>query len=962
MSANKGHPKVPAWYDKDQLQQQLEEAKQMSASNNKSAPAQRSGHSTPSTRGRGPAMTSTRPMASPSNSYSSYTSTTASRTTHAPGSTRSGGVNSHFSTTNYSVGPSTSAPTFKSPPRQKPSSPIRGTNRPDAPPAFKPKSPPKLRSSILVPGQAQQLVSHGAGANVGGQGNWSSTEVESARTLDPRFMAVKSFHAISQRTGPSYGVHDGGHTANQMGALPSGYTASALGGDQSSGRFIAQNLPPHRGEPIINNWTDDDPKKPVIAGHLRQVVSIAMAECAASGGWTVPEISSDGCSIGGGTLSFAGMNDSIHAPGNAGSSQYSSNFSSRVPKLPSNIAQRSTSGITHGDGDVEMIDGPANTKSSASQSPIDFNILPKLSSAKYAPSVPHVSTKIVAPKSAPRNENKENMKPTPPVQAKDFHTIAKNIVAEIGQSSGSFNLGSNQAAQAPGGFGAAAQNAKSNPFHTNSTRASHNPTNSGFGAPSAPGFAPWGSIDHSIPIAHNVLGVAQHATPDAQVGNSWGPFDQSTSNDQPHYGGGQPVFAPNSAWGSTNESSNNGQAQFGGDPPTVPTGPAWGSVDYSASNDQTHFAGAPPTVTADNGSGSGNQVSNNGQAQYYGAPTVDSSWEYNGHSVSNGHNQFSSAQNAPPPVNAWGPAGQSGHGGQTGFGGTQLNPSAGNSWGSAGRSVQNDQAKFGTTQPAAPAALDSNIWGSVAHPATNGNGVYPGQIATGTTAPAQPTTQATSGWGTVDQSGTNFQHTQGVPGNIQAGHGSATVQPGHSGQGPQYRNVSNAGPQAANRSTMNDTAATTIKSQPRKASGELDVFSIIGNIANDIRNLPSGNAPAKQSAHQLNQFDQRATGSTAAAWGAFNGQKTTSTRPSTHNSENVAGSTATSSNAQDQAHVTAKKPSQQSSQPGQQDTGSTAASWGTFNGQQTAPTRPLPHQVVAGVKKPAGLKESRWAS
>ncbi|KAL2064039.1 hypothetical protein VTL71DRAFT_4533 [Oculimacula yallundae] len=789
MSANDGTPRMPDWVTQDQL----DEMKRINAEMKRSGPAQRPGRSAPSTRGSGrsPGMTSAHSMSSPNNTYNSA----PIRPARAPGTTRSGGLHPHWGGgTNYSVGPSTPAPTFKPSPREKPASPIRGSATGPMSIPVKQKSPPKLRSSILVAGQSQPVLPLGNAPMLGGQstfGQPSFGQDEPIRHPDRRFNAAESFPPMAQQPGSSYGMD--GETTAAIEFVPSTPAPAAPPGDGS-----ASTLPPPTGQRIETNWTDDDPKKPIIPGHLRQVASIAIAEVAALGGWTVPEISSDGYSIGGGTATLArlsGMQDSIYAPGNAGANrgflQNQPDLSNRALKPALINAQRSAATITYKDGDVEMSDGPSITQPSAPQGPVDWDNMPKLSSSKYA-TAPSFSTKITAPKPTPVHENKENVKPAPHAQVtKDFSDIAKNIVAKIAKSSASNNVG---------GFVAAAQNVKTNPFPVNGTHDSQNPNSKVFGAP-------WGSIDQFAPKSQTGFDALQSAAP--------------TSN----------------PWGSVNHSVSNGQTGAGAARPAVVTSNAWGSVDYSATNGQTGFCGSQPLA------------------------------------------------------------------------------SAGHTWGSIDHSASNGQNGFGGAQPVAAAG---NTWGSANHATSNNIGVQAGYMATSSAAHSQPTANAIGGWGPIGQSATNVQPNQGGPSpigfgasqttsNLQAG-GSAAFQPVNSGQAYLNPFMANVAVSAASQPAQNQVntnlwgAAATNNLQPKKVPGKsgVDISSIIGNIANDIRGMVQGNvAAAKPTSYQPASTGQQAV------------------RP----------------------HVAPN----------------------AFNGQQTGPTQHPRYQVVPETKKPAGLADFRWA-
>lgn len=313
---------MASWVTKEQI----EEMKAMNASMKKSGPAQRTGRgrssapSPASTRGRGPTpaglpVASTRPAPSPILSYNAYDSPIAARTAHAPGAVKSGVVNTHW-TGKYSVGPSTAAPAFKPAPRQRAVSPVR---TPAVVPAEKQKSPPKMRNSILVEGYAQPMVpppvdtmaggqvqgqssfgqansqsgwvnvpeqSSAYAANASANGGWNTTtpQVTQVPQHDPRFMAVQSPYSTAQQPDS----FSSGPIQGQAGQVQQNQGTSSFGGGPGqvpvppAGRLAGPAVPNAGPEPTTNNWTPNDPKKPIIPGHLRQNAQIAIKEMAAS--------------------------------------------------------------------------------------------------------------------------------------------------------------------------------------------------------------------------------------------------------------------------------------------------------------------------------------------------------------------------------------------------------------------------------------------------------------------------------------------------------------------------------------------------------------------------------------------------------------------------------------------------------------------------------------------------------
>ncbi|KAL5322432.1 hypothetical protein ACEPPN_010405 [Leptodophora sp. 'Broadleaf-Isolate-01'] len=869
-----------------------------------------------SSRGRGPAMASTRPSPSPNPSLKSFTS----RTTHAPGATRSGVVNPHYGQ-QYTVGASTPLPTFKSPQRQRAASPVRSYHGPTTVPT-KPKSPPKfVRDSILVPDHTQPMILPGvcttargpqdqslpaeadstsAWVNVPEQssayvapvpenGGWNTAAPQNFNPVDPRFMSVASPHPMTQQSSPISGGFGQG-AAPQAQTMPSAQATTSFGGSQAqgsapqAGRLAGQSVPNAGRVPITTNWTDDDPTKPIIPGHLRQPnAEDAVREIAGMIGWAVSDFSADGVSIGTGRRVDSGIScgvsSSIYAPGNARGNRVPTEYQADVNgsdwMFTAASAKLKTGSVRvpSGDGDVEMSDGPTNTQPSAPQKPVEWDNLPKLSSSKYATPSTFSNRTAHVPKPAPTfNTGKENVKPPPQLRTQDFGDIGKNIAADVAKSFGvkgaagqnpsnpfvSNNVGaSNQDAQVPTGFGAAAQNVAINPFQVNSVHAAQNtPDSNVFGAPSVP-FV-WGSVDHSAVHDHS------------------------------GFGNGQPV-AP--AQLVQNNTPNNG---FGG--PSAPGAAPWGSVDHSASNGQTGFGVAHPVAPAQTF-----QTTSNPSG--FGGPSapVNASWGSIDHSTPNGKAGFGVA-----PADVSQTTLNSNH-----FGGPSTPAAA--PWGLIDHSVSNGYVGFGTgvTQPA---ASTGNVWDSANHSLPNGTAAQQGSVgfpANGFGAPIQSAAQFANGWGTAAQPAANGQYNQGGPsssdlgvsqpgatgqttvnpvvtqyaGNPQAGHGFGMSQPANAGQGTHNPFMSNAGfgagSPAQNPFTLNGFGATSSNLEPAKAPGNagLDASTVAKNLANDLRGMFSGESAAKQPSYEASPFGPPAVRS-AAAPNASNGRQTGSTQTS----------------------------------------------------------------------------------
>lgn len=370
MPANPSRDGLSAGYSSDQVEIARALSKGMTPAGSKARPGRARGSApspaVSSARG-GHATLSTRPIASavpsPSpNPYHSFSSTTAPRVTHAPGATKSGAINPHFA--NYTVGASTAAPLFKSPPRARAVSPVRGFGGPAAVPTLKPMSPKKLRSSILVVDSTQPMVPSEADTLHGGpqnlvhpQSGWVNAPEQSSayvnptpaagglntpqvsHGVEPRFITVQSSRPMVPPAGNTmYGVPQGqpaqvnpqsvwvsvpeqssAHVnpylaagawngsrfsrgvVQRFTAVPPSHpmvqqqTDSLLGGNiQNSAAQVQTMALPLQARASIDaiqgqtggsagqaahgtgrvrittNWTDDDPTKPIIPGHLRQ--------------------------------------------------------------------------------------------------------------------------------------------------------------------------------------------------------------------------------------------------------------------------------------------------------------------------------------------------------------------------------------------------------------------------------------------------------------------------------------------------------------------------------------------------------------------------------------------------------------------------------------------------------------------------------------------------------------------
>ncbi|KAK0125956.1 hypothetical protein ONS95_007578 [Cadophora gregata] len=533
MSTISGRDGLGAGYSSDQVAFAKALQNSMTSAGSKARPGRgRSSAPSPATsagRGRGGhAMASTRPVASavpPPNPYHSFTSTAACRNTHAPGATKSGAINPHFA--QYSVGASTAAPTFKSPPRQRTVSPVRAFGGPAAVLAPKPKSPTKLRSSILVADTAQRVdsspgntmngdpqgqvvpqsgwfnASEKVSANVNPTpniGGWVPSQV--SHDVDPRFMAVKSSHSMAQQPGGNF-FDDHGQTMTVQGqsTIP---TNACFNGMQGHGQNTAvqefntmpsndpfngnqgQGSIPHAGQQanqavpdtgrvrITTNWTDEDSTKPIIPGHLRQpdggkvIVEIA-------GNVGLPTSNCHG-------VMTVGISSSIHAPGNARSNNWNSAGRANPNSHQGDVNdtewmtaatnRNHSNRIPSGDGDVEMSDIQANNRSSAPQGPVEWSKLPTLAASRYATPSTFASNPPKAPQPpATSNVGNENIKPTNHVLAEGlggFGDINKNIAADLAKNFG---------------FNGAPGQGISNPFIANGGQAVQTPTHaSGFSA------------------------------------------------------------------------------------------------------------------------------------------------------------------------------------------------------------------------------------------------------------------------------------------------------------------------------------------------------------------------------------------------------------------------------------------------------------------------------------------------
>ncbi|KAH7348754.1 hypothetical protein BKA65DRAFT_266803 [Rhexocercosporidium sp. MPI-PUGE-AT-0058] len=898
------------------------------------------------TRGRGPAMASTRPIPSPTPSFHSLNSSTTSRTTHAPGATRSGAVNPHYAQ-QYRVGPSTPLAISKSPQRQRAASPVRPSNGLIAVPAVKPKSPPKfVRDSILVPDHAKRMVSAGVCTTADGpqdqslpaqadftsawvkvpeqssayaapvpeNGGWNTAGPLNIDLADPRFMAVESHHPMTQQSG-SFSGGLGQGSAAQVQTMPSAQATNSFGGGQAqgscfqAGRLAGQSVPDAGRVLITTNWTEDDPTKPIIPGHLRQPnAEKAVQEIADIVGWAVSEFSADGVSIGTGRRADGGISygvsSSIYAPGNARGSRAPTQYQADINGSDWMFAATSTKHKTgavrapSGDGDVEMSDGPTNTQPSAPRGPVEWNNLPKLSSSKYATRSAFTNQTPNVPKPAPTaNTSNENVKPAQQPLTRGLGDIGKNIAADIAKHFGvngaaaqtsnlfaSNNIGVNQAALTPTGFSAAAQNAASNPFLANGAGAAKNPSNSpGFGASSAPFVS--GSVDHSTTSGQSGFGAGKPAAPVQGLQNSsttnglggpaisttvpWGSVDHSLPHGQDNSGVAH-VIAPVQTSQATTNSNHLGGV-------TAPVGDPWGSIDHSASNGQTCFGFAQP-VNVFNPTGFGGQPA-----------TAPAPWGSFDHSAAKdktdcGATLTQASQTMP----------DSNH-----FGGPPAPVAA--PWGSVNHSVSSGQTCFGFAQPAAPAG---HVWGSVNKPVPDGTSAQNGPLANGFGTP-QPDAQSSNGWGITAQpaANANAQHAQGsfsssgfgssqpatigqtTVGNPQVDRGFGASNPASAAQGTPDPFMSNggfsAGASVRRPPTSQGFGAATSTSQPVKTPGYagLDAATIAKNLARDLRGMFPGKAADKRPSYEASPFGPPSVRS-AAAPNFPNSRQTSSTQSS----------------------------------------------------------------------------------
>ncbi|KAH7416853.1 hypothetical protein BKA64DRAFT_701643 [Cadophora sp. MPI-SDFR-AT-0126] len=835
MSANPAGGGLSTGYSAAQLELAKSLRDSMTPAGSKSRPGRgRSSAPSPATsagRGRGGyATASTRSVASntpsASSNYQSLGSSTASRTTHAPGATKSGAINPHFA--QYSVGATTAAPAFKSPPRTRTVSPIRSSG-PAAVPVLKPKSPTKLRNTILVPSTAQptfppsgnkmnggppgQVHPQSGCVNVPEQASacvyhtpaaGGSATAQISQEIDPRFTAVPSSHPMAQQpSGSFFGGHNQNPPALVQTVVPSTQAHASFGSNQGQGpvphavEMASQAAPPDSGRVrITTNWTDDDQTKPIIPGHLRQP----------DGEKVITEIAGNvglpASNLGQGVMTV-GISSSIHAPGNysasrANSTRYQSdvNDSQWMAAASNRNHETGTKRIPSGDGDVEMSDVQANTRSSSPQGPVEWNNLPTLAASKYASPATLTSNPPNVPKPAPTTSiGIENIKPTQQVPDQGFgglRDINKNIAADLAKNSGfngapgqpSFNpfIGNgDQAIHKPSqvsGFGAAASNSAGfNPFQNSAvgsgwaqpvgpvTHASN-----GFGAPSGPASGP---VNGYSANGHNSLGVSHFNDATAQM-------IQNTSN-----------------------LNQNG---FG--PPS--TLPPWESVDHSASNAPFGFSTGGPGAIVQPSSQSTQSITNGFGAQAPGGLGLGAQYASNGQSgmPSSG---FGLSQN--------GPAGQS----------------ATNAPDSYSSNVQTVHG-FGGPQSASMGQVNINPFMS------NGPG-----------ASSQPNAPGLASVNPFMSNGpgASFQPTAAGQVNVNPflSNGSgANSQPPSTSQGANNNPfMSNGGPSTQAHSHSRSFGAPATNVQPAKASGHsghggFDAAKLAASIDNDLRRMYSGKA------------------------------------------------------------------------------------------------------------------------